>query len=91
MTDSAATMATLFSHLNRLFKTLVPDQVSDLVSGTSKLVVLAPGQKVVHGGPGVDAALRLLKNLTPDEETQLAEPKGSNRSATARPQDPPAT
>ena len=38
--------------LTRLFKSPVPDQVTGLVSGVSKLVVLEPGQTVVAGVGG---------------------------------------
>lgn len=72
MTDSAATMATMFSHLTKLFKSLVPDQVTELVSGAAKLVVLMPGQRVIDPLPGLEPALRLLRQLTLEEAAQVA-------------------
>jgi hypothetical protein len=71
MTDAAAAMSAVFNQLNRLFKSLVPDQLTDLVSGAAKVVVLAPGQKVVDPLPGLDDALKKLKAATPEEVAQL--------------------
>lgn len=75
MTDSVASLATVFNHLTKLFKSLVPEQVSELVAGTAKLVVLTPDQRVVDRSPGLDAALRLLDRLTPEQASQLADRK----------------
>ncbi|MDP9796867.1 hypothetical protein J2S43_005379 [Catenuloplanes nepalensis] len=71
MTDAVAALAAVFNQMNNLVKSLVQDQLTNLVSGTAKVVVLAPGQQVVDPLPGLDDALKKLKAATPEEIAQL--------------------
>jgi hypothetical protein len=73
MTDAAATMSAVFNQLNKLVKSLMPDQITNLVSGTAKIVVLNPGQKVVDPLPGLEDALKKLKAASPEEVAQLTD------------------
>ncbi len=79
MTDAVAALAAVFNQMNNLVKSLVQDQLTNLVSGTAKVVVLAPGQQVVDPLPGLDDALKKAEGGDPrgDCATQRRKPQGS--------------
>ncbi|WP_250009041.1 hypothetical protein [Actinoplanes sp. M2I2] len=70
MTDAAAEMATVFQQLHKLFKGS-PGQVGALASGSSRLVIIGPGQEVVDRRPGLKSALLFARKLTSEEAAQI--------------------